>query len=126
MDDDRRPDWARSSPLVVALGVVIERHGFDLALRGQMRLLHHARDRGWDSLWGAQHFLPTMAMTQPVPFLARLAAEAGEMRVAGSACGGGRGAVRLELPAARIRLRGSPSASAYRSRVGSACDGQAC
>jgi alkanesulfonate monooxygenase SsuD/methylene tetrahydromethanopterin reductase-like flavin-dependent oxidoreductase (luciferase family) len=44
-------------------------------------LLHHARDRGWDSVWGAQHFLPTMAMTQPGPFLARLAAEAGEMRV---------------------------------------------
>jgi alkanesulfonate monooxygenase SsuD/methylene tetrahydromethanopterin reductase-like flavin-dependent oxidoreductase (luciferase family) len=51
------------------------------ALRGQIRLLHHARDHGWDSAWGAQHFLPTMAMTQPVPFLARLAAEAGEMRV---------------------------------------------
>ena len=51
------------------------------ALRGQMRLLRHARDHGWDSVWGAQHFLPTMAMTQPVPFLARLAAEAGEMRV---------------------------------------------
>jgi alkanesulfonate monooxygenase SsuD/methylene tetrahydromethanopterin reductase-like flavin-dependent oxidoreductase (luciferase family) len=51
------------------------------ALRGQIRLLHHARDRGWDSVWGAQHFLPTMAMTQPGPFLARLAAEAGEMRV---------------------------------------------
>ena len=51
------------------------------ALRGQLRLLHHARDHGWDSVWSAQHFLPTMAMTQPVPFLARLAAEAGEMRV---------------------------------------------
>jgi alkanesulfonate monooxygenase SsuD/methylene tetrahydromethanopterin reductase-like flavin-dependent oxidoreductase (luciferase family) len=51
------------------------------ALRGQIRMLHHARDRGWDSVWGAQHFLPTMAMTQPGPFLARLAAEAGEMRV---------------------------------------------
>jgi alkanesulfonate monooxygenase SsuD/methylene tetrahydromethanopterin reductase-like flavin-dependent oxidoreductase (luciferase family) len=51
------------------------------ALRGQIRLLHHARDHGWDSVWGAQHFLPTMAMTQPGPFLARLAAEAGELRV---------------------------------------------
>jgi alkanesulfonate monooxygenase SsuD/methylene tetrahydromethanopterin reductase-like flavin-dependent oxidoreductase (luciferase family) len=51
------------------------------ALWGQIRLLYHARDRGWDSVWGAQHFLPTMAMTQPGPFLARLAAEAGEMRV---------------------------------------------
>jgi alkanesulfonate monooxygenase SsuD/methylene tetrahydromethanopterin reductase-like flavin-dependent oxidoreductase (luciferase family) len=51
------------------------------ALRGQIRLLDHARDHGWDSVWAAQHFLPTMAMTQPVPFLARLAAAAGEMRV---------------------------------------------
>jgi alkanesulfonate monooxygenase SsuD/methylene tetrahydromethanopterin reductase-like flavin-dependent oxidoreductase (luciferase family) len=51
------------------------------ALQGQIRLLHHARDNGWDSVWGGQHFLPTMPMTQPVPFLARLAAEAGEMRV---------------------------------------------
>jgi len=51
------------------------------ALLGQIRLLHHARDHGWDSVWSAQHFLATMAMTQPVPFLARLAAEAGEMRV---------------------------------------------
>jgi alkanesulfonate monooxygenase SsuD/methylene tetrahydromethanopterin reductase-like flavin-dependent oxidoreductase (luciferase family) len=51
------------------------------ALDGQIRLLHRARDDGWDSVWSGQHFLPTMAMTQPVPFLARLAAEAGEMRV---------------------------------------------
>jgi alkanesulfonate monooxygenase SsuD/methylene tetrahydromethanopterin reductase-like flavin-dependent oxidoreductase (luciferase family) len=51
------------------------------ALRGQIRLLHHARDHGWDSVWSGQHFLPTMAMTQPAPFLARLAAESGEMRV---------------------------------------------
>jgi hypothetical protein len=51
-----------------------------------MSLLHHARDHGWDSVWGAQHFLPTMAMTQPVPFLARLAAEAGEMRVSSRRC----------------------------------------
>lgn len=51
------------------------------ALRGQIRLLHHARDHGWDSFWTGQHFLPTMPMTQPVPFLARLAAEAGEMRI---------------------------------------------
>lgn len=51
------------------------------ALRGQIRLLHHARDHGWDSFWTGQHFFPTMPMTQPVPFLARLAAEAGEMRI---------------------------------------------
>jgi alkanesulfonate monooxygenase SsuD/methylene tetrahydromethanopterin reductase-like flavin-dependent oxidoreductase (luciferase family) len=51
------------------------------ALEGQVRMVHHARDHGWDSLWSGQHFLPTMAMTQPVPFLARLAAEAGDLRV---------------------------------------------
>jgi alkanesulfonate monooxygenase SsuD/methylene tetrahydromethanopterin reductase-like flavin-dependent oxidoreductase (luciferase family) len=51
------------------------------ALGGQIRLLHHARDNGWDSVWAGHHYLPTMPMTQPVPFLARLAAEAGEMRV---------------------------------------------
>lgn len=39
------------------------------ALRGQLRLLHRARDHGWDSVWSAQHFLPTMAMTQPFPSL---------------------------------------------------------
>ena len=50
--------------------------GADLveALQGQIRLLHHARDQGWDSVWSGQHFLPTMAMTQPAPFLARVAA----------------------------------------------------
>jgi alkanesulfonate monooxygenase SsuD/methylene tetrahydromethanopterin reductase-like flavin-dependent oxidoreductase (luciferase family) len=51
------------------------------ALRGQIRLLHHARDHGWDSVWAGHHYLPTMPMTQPVPFLARLSAESGEMRV---------------------------------------------
>jgi alkanesulfonate monooxygenase SsuD/methylene tetrahydromethanopterin reductase-like flavin-dependent oxidoreductase (luciferase family) len=51
------------------------------ALRGQMRLLHHARENGWDSVWAGHHYLPTMPMTQPVPFLARLAADSGEMRV---------------------------------------------
>ena len=75
-----------ASPRPVQIGLYLTNQhpvGSDLveALRGQIRLLHHARERGWDSVWGAQHFLATMAMTQPVPFLARLAAEAGEMRV---------------------------------------------
>jgi alkanesulfonate monooxygenase SsuD/methylene tetrahydromethanopterin reductase-like flavin-dependent oxidoreductase (luciferase family) len=52
------------------------------ALAGEIRLVHRARDHGWDSVWGGQHYLPEgMAMTQPVPFLARLAAETGDMRV---------------------------------------------
>jgi alkanesulfonate monooxygenase SsuD/methylene tetrahydromethanopterin reductase-like flavin-dependent oxidoreductase (luciferase family) len=76
---------ARGSPPVQIGLYLTNQHpvGADMveALRGQLRLLHHARAHGWDSVWSAQHFLPTMAMTQPVPFLARLAAEAGEMRV---------------------------------------------
>jgi alkanesulfonate monooxygenase SsuD/methylene tetrahydromethanopterin reductase-like flavin-dependent oxidoreductase (luciferase family) len=77
---------AARAPRPVQIGLYLTNQhpvGSDMveALRGQIRLLHNARDHGWDSVWGAQHFLPTMAMTQPVPFLARLAAEAGEMRV---------------------------------------------
>jgi alkanesulfonate monooxygenase SsuD/methylene tetrahydromethanopterin reductase-like flavin-dependent oxidoreductase (luciferase family) len=77
---------AAPAPRPVQVGLYLTNQhpvGSDMveALRGQIRLLHHVRDHGWDSVWGAQHFLATMAMTQPVPFLARLAAEAGEMRV---------------------------------------------
>lgn len=49
------------------------------ALDGQLELLHAARDQGWDSVWTGQHYLATMPHTQPLPFLARLAADAGEM-----------------------------------------------
>jgi hypothetical protein len=82
---------AAPAPRTVQIGLYLTNQhpvGSDMveALRGQMSLLHHARDHGWDSVWGAQHFLPTMAMTQPVPFLARLAAEAGEMRVSSRRC----------------------------------------
>lgn len=58
--------------------------GSDLvaALHEQCALLRQAREAGWDSVWTGQHYLTeTMAMLQPAPFLARLAAEAGEMRV---------------------------------------------
>jgi len=45
--------------------------------------LHHARDRGWDSVLAGQHYLNegNNKQLQLVPFLARLAAEAGEMKV---------------------------------------------
>lgn len=51
------------------------------ALDDQIRMVHHARDRGWDSLLTGQHYLNEgdNKQLQPVPFLARLAAEAGEM-----------------------------------------------
>jgi hypothetical protein len=42
-----------------------------------------ARDRGWDSLFSGQHYLNegNNKQLQTVPFLARLAAEAGEMTI---------------------------------------------
>ena len=58
--------------------------GADLvaAQRGQIDMVRHARDNGWDSVFAGQHFLPTsMAMLQPVPFLARIAADSGSMRL---------------------------------------------
>lgn len=38
-----------------------------------------ARDAGFDSVWMVQHFRADFAFLQPLPFLARLAAESGEM-----------------------------------------------
>ena len=51
------------------------------ALDEQFAIVRHARDRGWDSLLVGQHYLNegNNKQLQAVPFLARLAAEAGEM-----------------------------------------------
>lgn len=71
----------------VSVGVFLtnqHKPGRDLvaALDEQYRMVRFARDNGWDSIWAGQHYLPeTLSMPQPVPFLARLSAEAGEMRV---------------------------------------------
>ena len=53
------------------------------ALDDQLAFVRHARDRGWDSLLTGQHYLNEgdNQQLQLVPFLARLAAEAGEMKV---------------------------------------------
>lgn len=52
------------------------------ALDEQLAMMRCARDAGWDSVWTGQHYLPESAtMLQPVPFLARLAAEAGHLTV---------------------------------------------
>jgi alkanesulfonate monooxygenase SsuD/methylene tetrahydromethanopterin reductase-like flavin-dependent oxidoreductase (luciferase family) len=53
------------------------------ALADQIAMVHHARDRGWDSLLTGQHYLNEgdNKQLQIVPFLARLAAEAGEMQL---------------------------------------------
>ena len=53
------------------------------ALDEQFAMVRHARDRGWNSLLTGQHYLNEgdNQQLQTVPFLARLAAEAGEMTV---------------------------------------------
>jgi alkanesulfonate monooxygenase SsuD/methylene tetrahydromethanopterin reductase-like flavin-dependent oxidoreductase (luciferase family) len=48
----------------------------------QISLLHQVRDAGWHSVWVAQHYLSHgVAMLQPIPWLARLVPESGEMRL---------------------------------------------
>lgn len=50
------------------------------ALEEQLVMVRAARDRGWDAVATGQHYLSEgMAQLQLVPFLSRLAAEAGEM-----------------------------------------------
>ena len=52
------------------------------ALSRQIDLVHLVRDLGWDSLWTGQHFLTdSSAQLSPVVALARLSAEAGDMRI---------------------------------------------
>lgn len=53
-----------------------------VSLEEQIRLVHAIRDRGWDSVFAAQHHLSEgFAHIQPLPYLGRLAAETGELRV---------------------------------------------
>ena len=50
------------------------------ALEGQYAMTRLARDRGWDAVATGQHYLSEgMSQLQLIPFLSRLAAEAGEM-----------------------------------------------
>lgn len=53
-----------------------------VSLDEQIRLVHAIRDRGWDSVFAAQHHLSeSFAHIQPLPYLGRLAAETGDLRV---------------------------------------------
>lgn len=46
----------------------------------QLDMFRLARDSGWDSVFAGQHYLPEgMVMPQPIPFLARMAAESDDM-----------------------------------------------
>lgn len=52
------------------------------ALAEQLALVRAARDAGWNSVFAGQHFLSeSLTHIQPVPYLARIAAEAGDMNV---------------------------------------------
>ena len=53
------------------------------ALDEQIAMVHHMRDNGWDTLLSGQHYLNegNNQQLQIVPFLARLMAETGDMRV---------------------------------------------
>ena len=49
---------------------------------GQLDAFRFARDAGWDSVFAGQHYLPEgMSMPQPIPFVARIAAESDDMAV---------------------------------------------
>lgn len=52
------------------------------ALEEQIRLVHAVRDGGWHSVFAAQHHLSeSFSHIQPLPYLGRLAAETGDLRV---------------------------------------------
>lgn len=53
------------------------------ALEDQFMMVRHARDRGWDTLLTGQHYLNEgdNQQLQLIPMVARLAAEAGEMKI---------------------------------------------
>lgn len=58
--------------------------GFDMVagLREQLLFLRYARDNGWASVWAGQHFLSgELSQLQPIPYLARLAAESGHLQL---------------------------------------------
>ncbi|MCH9673959.1 MAG: LLM class flavin-dependent oxidoreductase [Gammaproteobacteria bacterium] len=70
----------------IGLFITNQQHlGTDMVslLDDQIAMVHHARDRGWNSLFTGQHYLNegNNQQLQQVPFLARLAPEAGEMTV---------------------------------------------
>jgi alkanesulfonate monooxygenase SsuD/methylene tetrahydromethanopterin reductase-like flavin-dependent oxidoreductase (luciferase family) len=52
------------------------------ALDQQLEMVRLTRDHGWDSVFAGQHHLSDcLAHIQPLPYLGRLAAEAGAMRI---------------------------------------------
>lgn len=53
-----------------------------VALRQQLEMVRVTRDAGWDMIMTGQHYLlEEVRKLQPLPFLARIAAESGDMRL---------------------------------------------
>lgn len=75
----------RSAPVTVSLALTNQLpSGASFAgfLTDQQRLVHAARDAGWDGIATSQHFLTDgLQMLQPTPFLSSIAAETGEMNL---------------------------------------------
>ena len=48
----------------------------------EIRLIHAARDGGWNSVWAVHHYMPElMQMPQPAAWLSRLITETGDMQL---------------------------------------------
>src|SRR6266545_2189816 len=83
--DPRRghPDRARRTTMKVGIFLTNQNPiGSDMvsALEDQFLMTRLARDRGWDAVATGQHYLSEgMSQLQLIPYLARLAAEAGSM-----------------------------------------------
>ncbi|HUZ78584.1 MAG TPA: LLM class flavin-dependent oxidoreductase [Chloroflexota bacterium] len=74
------------APEHVKFGVVVHQEalGRDLrqAVADQLAMVHAVRDLGWDGVWSGQHFLTTgLSILQPIPLLARLIPETGDMDI---------------------------------------------
>ena len=80
------------------------------ALDEQLLFLRYARNNGWHSAWVGQHFLfDKLSQLNPVPFLARLAAESGHMRLRM------RRELRIKQLVMRMQTPGTPADEALRS-----------
>jgi alkanesulfonate monooxygenase SsuD/methylene tetrahydromethanopterin reductase-like flavin-dependent oxidoreductase (luciferase family) len=77
-----RPDLA---PVKVGLVVSCQAPlGTSLAeyAESEIRLVHAARDGGWNSVWAVHHYMPElMQMPQPAAWLSRLITETGDMEL---------------------------------------------
>ena len=79
------PGRGRGKPVKIGLFLTNQHPtGSDLVAGqdAQLEMFRFARDEGWDSVFAGQHWLTEgLAMPQPIPLLARIAAESDDMAV---------------------------------------------